>query len=168
MGVQIPRQWAGNRVSGPSADFVAHVNRTVTLSTILFFRTHHNQMACRSVFSNGNGIMEMVLAETLTGAPFQHTYTQSGVFPVQLTVVDNQGCSDSRTRQHAVTISRPSAKFESPDSLSCTGKPYGFVNQTTGIIRYILVFWRWAKYSCRAACPYLYTEGDYTVKLVAQ
>lgn len=154
------------RVNGPSADFMP-INPEVCTNTTIVFADSSQSDGLHPIqqwkWNYGDGA-----TETLTGAPFQHTYTKSGVFAVQLTVVDNLGCSDTRTRQHAVTISRPSARFESPDSLSCTGKPVRFINQTTG--NDPVYTWDFGDGQTTAAVQpaHIYKqEGDYTVKLVA-
>lgn len=154
------------RVNGPSADFIAINPEVCTNNTILFSDSSQSDglhPIQQWKWNYGDGI-----TETLTGAPFQHTYTQTGIFPVQLTVVDNLGCSDTRIRQHAVTISRPAAKFESPDSLSCTGKAVRFVNQTIGNNPVYTWYFGDGQSTAAVQPAHVYTqEGDYTVKLVA-
>ncbi len=154
------------KVNGPSADFSVINPEVCTNTTIVFADSSQSDGVHpiqRWTWNYGDGA-----TETLTGGPFQHTYSKSGIYPVQLTVVDNLGCSDTRTRQHAVTISRPAARFESPDSLSCTGKPVRFINQTTGNDPVYTWYFGDGQTTAAVQPAHIYQqEGDYTVKLVA-
>jgi gliding motility-associated-like protein len=154
------------RVNGPTADYTVINPEVCTHTTILFAdssRSDGTHPIQQWIWNYGDGNID-----TLTSGPFQHTYTQSGIYPVQLTVVDNLGCSDTRTRQQAVTISRPVAQFESPDTLSCTTKPIRFINQTTG--NSPVYTWDFGDGQTTSAVQPSHTystEGDYTIKLVA-
>jgi gliding motility-associated-like protein len=154
------------KVNGPSADFSVINPEVCTNTTIVFADSSQSDGVHpiqRWTWNYGDGA-----TETLTGGPFRHTYTQSGIYPVQLTVVDNLGCSDTRTRQHAVTISRPVTRFESPDTLSCTGKPVRFINQTTGNDPVYTWYFGDGQTTAALQPAHIYQqEGDYTVKLVA-
>lgn len=154
------------RVNGPVADFGV-INPEVCTNTTIHFADSSLSDGLHPIqqwaWSYGDGVKE-----TLSSAPFQHTYTQSGVFPVQLTVTDNLGCSDTRIVQHAVTVSRPVAEFVSPDTLSCTNKPIRFANQTTGNSPVYTWYFGDGQTTAAAQPTHNYTaEGDYTVKLVA-
>jgi gliding motility-associated-like protein len=154
------------RVNGPAADFGVINPEVCTNTTIHFADSSHSDglhPIQQWAWDYGDGAKE-----TLGSAPFQHTYTQSGVFPVQLTVTDNLGCSDTRIIQHAVTVSRPVVQFVSPDTLSCTSKPIRFTNQTIGNSPVYTWYFGDGQTTAAEQPTHNYTaEGDYTVKLVA-
>ena len=64
--------------------------------------------------------------------PGKHVYKASGEYTVSLSVVDAYGCADNITKANTIIIADPKAGFSSPDSLSCTGKPVQFINQSVG------------------------------------
>ena len=154
------------QVNGPTADFSVINPEVCTNTTILFAdssKSDGQHPIQQWKWNYGDGA-----TETLTSGPFQHTYTKSGIYPVQLTVVDNLGCADTRTMQYAVTISRPVVQFESPDTLSCTGKPVRFINQTTGNSPVYAWYFGDGQTTAATQPAHAYTqEGDYTIKLVA-
>lgn len=154
------------RVNGPTADFSV-LNPEVCTNTMVRFADSSVSDGQHPIqqwkWDYGDGI-----SESLSGSPFQHIFTKSGVYPVTLTVTDNRGCTDTRVRQHAVTISRPITGFESPDTSSCTAGPVRFINQTTG--NDPVYTWYFGDGQQTAAQQPAHTyllEGDYTVKLVA-
>ncbi len=69
---------------------------------------------------------------TLTAPPFQHLYSNQGLYSVSLKIMDNFGCTDSTSLSNALIISTPIAKYTSIDTLSCPGKPVKFQNQSIG------------------------------------
>lgn len=154
------------KVNGPVAGFSVINPEVCTNTTILFAdssKSDGEHPIQQWKWNYGDGV-----SETLTGGPFQHTYTRSGIYPVQLTVTDNIGCTDTRTIQHAVTISRPVVQFESPDTLSCTGKPVRFMNQTTGNSPVYTWYFGDGQTTAATQPAHAYLqEGDYTIKLVA-
>ncbi|HEY1115391.1 MAG TPA: PKD domain-containing protein [Chitinophagaceae bacterium] len=79
------------------------------------------------VWSYGDGALDS------TGAvPAPYLYKAAGEYTVSLHVVDAYGCADVITKNNTIIIADPKAAFSSPDSLSCTGKPVQFVNQSIG------------------------------------
>lgn len=154
------------RVNGPTADFSV-INPEVCINSIVQFADssvsdgQHAIQQWRWDYGDGQ-------TEILTGGPFRHNYTKSGLFAVRLTVTDVLGCSDTRLKQQAVTISTPVPNFMSPDTLSCTGGSVRFINQTTGSNP----VYRWdfgdGQTSAAQQPAHQYQqEGDYTVQLVA-
>ena len=118
------------RVTGPTANFSVPVKTGCLNSTIVFndLSASDGQSPVRQwAWKWGDGVVE-----TLTAPPFQHTYATAGNYPVQLKVTDQNGCTDSIIKSGSVLISRPTADFSSPDSLSCYNKPVRFVNQSAG------------------------------------
>jgi gliding motility-associated-like protein len=71
--------------------------------------------------------------DSLSAAPYQHSYAAAGTYAVSLTVVDTYGCRDTKTLPAAVLIAQPTAAFGVSDSLTCTGKTISFSNTSTGI-----------------------------------
>jgi gliding motility-associated-like protein len=70
---------------------------------------------------------------TATGqAPGPHSYAFQGIFPVKLSVIDNNGCSDSLTIPNYITVSIPVAKFSTDDSNYCPASNIKFNNLSTG------------------------------------
>jgi gliding motility-associated-like protein len=154
------------KVNGPTADFSVLNPEVCTNTTIRFAdssKTDGEHPIQQWTWNYGDGA-----TETLSGAPFQHLYTQSGVYPVQLTVKDNAGCTDTRLLQHAVTISRPVVQFVSPDTLSCTTQAIRFVNQTTGNNPVYTWYFGDGQTTAAEQPAHSYSSiGDYTIKLVA-
>jgi gliding motility-associated-like protein len=66
--------------------------------------------------------------------PPTHTYNTQGNFLVKLTVTDNMGCSDSLISTNVITVSLPSAKFNTSEDSSCPNapNPIRFTNTSTG------------------------------------
>jgi gliding motility-associated-like protein len=64
--------------------------------------------------------------------PMAHTYTANGSYSVNLTIRDTAGCLGFFTAANAVIISKPSAAFSSPDTVTCTNRPINFNNASTG------------------------------------
>ncbi|WP_276485193.1 PKD domain-containing protein [Paraflavitalea pollutisoli] len=154
------------QVYGPTADF-AVINPEVCINSTVHFADSSVSDGQHAIqqwrWDYGDGATEL-----LTGGPYQHNYNKSGLFAVKLTVTDELGCSDSRLKQQAVTISTPVPNFTSPDTLSCTGGAVRFVNQTTG--SHPIYRWDFGDGVTSAAQQPAHqykTEGDYTVKLVA-
>ena len=106
-------------------------------------------------------------SETLTAAPFEHTYGAPGSYTVKLKVTDSNGCADSTSLAASLIISKPTANFTSVDTLSCPGRPVRFVSQSTGP----LLTYKWSfgdNTSAVASNPsHAYnSDGTYSVKLV--
>ncbi|HEY0039688.1 MAG TPA: PKD domain-containing protein, partial [Flavisolibacter sp.] len=65
-------------------------------------------------------------------SPYQHSYGAAGNYTVSLVVSDSYGCTDISSRPAAVIISQPDADFNSPDTITCTGRPITFTNTSAG------------------------------------
>ncbi|TVR81554.1 MAG: PKD domain-containing protein [Chitinophagaceae bacterium] len=68
---------------------------------------------------------------TGSGENTSHTYTQNGVFTVTLEVEDDNGCVNNITYPDLIEVTFPSPAFTG-DTISCTGAPVSFNNQSTG------------------------------------
>jgi gliding motility-associated-like protein len=118
------------RVNGPVANFAPSVPGSCLNSAIVFTDSSTNDglnPIQQWIWEYGDGN-----TDTLTGPPFQHTYTAAGVYTVGLWVTDSKGCRDSVIKASSLIISRPEARFTSPDSVSCPNRPINFVNQSIG------------------------------------
>ena len=118
------------RVNGPTATFTSSVSGTC-LNSAVVFNDHSVSDGINAIksftWNYGDG-----KTETLSSAPFQHTYAAPGIFAVKLLVTDTLGCTDSFTISTALVISKPVAKFITPDTISCPSKPVQFTSQSTG------------------------------------
>lgn len=111
-------------------------------------------------FGDGNTV-------PFTAPPFFHNYITPGIFDVKLKVTDNKGCVDSILQTASVVVSKPTALFATPDTLSCPGKAINFVNSSTGPS----LTYKWnfgdATTSTDKNPVHFYTlDGNYTVQLI--
>lgn len=63
-------------------------------------------------------------------APYTHTFSDTGYFPVQLVVTDQTNCTD--TFSQTIQITSPIANFSGPDSFYCPGEPLAFIDSSQG------------------------------------
>lgn len=105
--------------------------------------------------------------DSLTTAPFQHTYQTTGSYLVKLKITDNQGCADSARLSGNIIVSQPLAQFNTADSLTCPGKQIHFNNQSTGLnLLYQWAFGDNAAVSSSQNPVHVYNaDGNYSVKL---
>ncbi|MDP5172833.1 MAG: PKD domain-containing protein, partial [Bacteroidia bacterium] len=61
-----------------------------------------------------------------------YTYTNPGLYNVQLTVLDSEGCQATISKSNYINPTFPNANFTSNDTISCPGAFITFVNQSTG------------------------------------
>jgi gliding motility-associated-like protein len=117
-------------VYGPAAGFTQDKDG-VCLGTTIQLRdasaSDGTNALVKWVWNYGDGTLDSTGA-----APQKHLYKASGEYTVSLSVVDAYGCVDNITKANTIIIADPKAGFSSPDSLSCTGKPVQFVNQSLG------------------------------------
>lgn len=117
----------------------------------------------KRIWNYGDGVIDSV-----SSAPFHHSYAQSGEYNVSLTVVDAFGCRDVATKTKAVIISRPDADFYSADSVSCVGKQVSFTNQSTGYdLKYQWVFGDGTISSVKDPLHQYASAGSYNINLIA-
>ncbi len=117
-------------VSGPTADFIPVDTGGCKNATIRF--TDLSTPAAtitqwRWVFGDGQ-------SQTFTSPPFTHQFSDTGILGVQLTVIDNQGCSDVANRPNLVRITSPRADFSSSNTLFCAGGDLQFKDSSSGYI----------------------------------
>ncbi|HSC39371.1 MAG TPA: PKD domain-containing protein, partial [Chitinophagaceae bacterium] len=114
---------------GPKAGFIVSPATVCAFTPVLFTDTSSSDGThpiTQWRWKYGDGV-----SDTLTAPPFEHSYSKAGLFTITLVVTDSKGCTDSVTRPRAVSISKPSPLFNSPDTLSCVNKPIRFINQTS-------------------------------------
>ncbi|TVR77751.1 MAG: PKD domain-containing protein [Chitinophagaceae bacterium] len=75
---------------------------------------------------------------TSTAETPTHTYQNPGVYTVVLTVTDTFGCTNSRTRNNYIRVTKPRPSFTLADSIYCLGQDIQFTNtsQTTNNATY--------------------------------
>jgi gliding motility-associated-like protein len=154
-------------VYGPTANFtVANPNICAQQTKAVFTNTSitdgiHN--ITTYVWNYGDNS-----TETLTGPPFEHTYTMVGNYNVSLKITDSYGCVDSITKQNIVSSTKPIANFTTNDTLSCPTKNITFINQSTPINNTATYVWNFGdQLSATEINPtHVYNaDGLYTVSL---
>jgi gliding motility-associated-like protein len=75
-----------------------------------------------------------------TGPQVNHTFSNTGRYPVSLKVTDSYGCTDERIKANFVSITNGKAMFTTTDTLSCIGAEVVFVDTSTGLISN----WEWS------------------------
>jgi len=70
--------------------------------------------------------------DSVATVPFIHVYGATGSYPVSLKVKDSYGCTDQISLPTNVVISHPNVSFQSPDTVSCTGRTIQFTNTSSG------------------------------------
>ncbi len=149
-------------VNGPTANFIAAspgacLNKTVSftdLSTPAGSITSWN-------FDFGDGTQQ-----NFNSAPFTHTYSQLGGYPVSVTVTDVAGCTDSHTLPARILVTDPSIGFRA-DTFYCPGSPLQFKDSSAGVgLSYLWTFGDGGTSTLQNP-QHSYPAGnnDYTVKL---
>ncbi len=112
-------------VNGPKANFGTSVTGTCA-NTAIVFNDSSSTDGLNAIqswqWNYGDGH-----TETLTGAPFEHVYTNRGNYIVSLKVTDAKGCADSFKLRSELSIKKLSSFFAAYDTVSCTNKQVGFV-----------------------------------------
>lgn len=108
--------------------------------------------------------------DTLTSAPFSHSYTTGGNYNVQLTVVDSYGCIDSVYKPSAVKVSQLQASFVSSDTLVCPSTSVQFTNNSVGAnITYNWSLGDGATSTSDTTITHAYaSQNTYTIKLAVK
>lgn len=117
-------------VGGPVAKFAPAVSGSCLNTSVQFTdssTTDGTHPITNWAWEYGDGI-----AETLTTAPFNHSYANAGNYTVKLRVTDNTGCSDSTIIATPLEISQPSADFVTTDTITCPNKSVNFTNHSSG------------------------------------
>ncbi|HRN79454.1 MAG TPA: PKD domain-containing protein [Ferruginibacter sp.] len=152
-------------VSGPTAAFEPDVPGTCSMAPIVFndqSTSDGTDPIVSWTWNYGDGVIE-----TLTTAPFIHTYNSPGNYTVELTVTDSEGCTDKAVTTTPVTVSRPRAAFNSPDSLTCPERTVRFMSNSSGpSLRFEWDFGDGNTSTLRNPIHSYLTDGTFDVKLV--
>ncbi|HMP22425.1 MAG TPA: PKD domain-containing protein, partial [Ferruginibacter sp.] len=152
-------------VGGPSAAFGIATPGSCRNTTVLFTDSsatdeNHPIVSWQWNYGDGN-------SATLGAAPFQHSYSNSGLYTISLKVTDSNGCSDSTTLSTPFEITEPKADFSVTDTVSCPGKPIHFTNQSSGkSLQYLWHFGDGGTATGENPEHSYSANGDYTVKLI--
>ncbi len=152
------------KVVGPKAAFAPATPGSCLNSAVTFndLSTTDGTHPLKNWYWNfGDGVND-----SLTSAPFQHMYSNSGVYSVSLKIKDSFGCTDSTSLSNALIISTPVANYISVDTLSCPGKPVIFQSQSTGnSLTYAWSFGDGGTSDLMNPVHVFMADGNYTVKL---
>lgn len=98
-----------------------------------------------------------------------HTYREGGQYNVRLTVTDENGCSNTRSRTQAVNIYFAKAAFATPDTLICPGAPIRWENKSSGNgMNYLWKFGDGTTSRDKTPDKTYQEEGTFTVSLQIQ
>jgi gliding motility-associated-like protein len=118
-------------VYGPTSSFISNVPAACLGNSTVLFTDGSTSDGIHPIikwtWNFGDGTID-----STSPPPYSHTYAASGVYVVTLTVKDNYGCTDLFTIPTSIVIAQPKANFDSPDTVSCVGKPIQFNNTSTG------------------------------------
>lgn len=115
------------RINGPDANFNAS-----NTSGCAGLTTTFNDL------TKGDGVHALVnwkweygdgTIENITAPPFQHVYSDTGTYSVNLVVTDASGCRDSVNKINIITTSKVIADFK-VDTATCPGKNITFINSS--------------------------------------
>lgn len=150
-------------VVGPTAGFSASGSGACRNSAITFNDLSTPTNIVQWTFDFGDGTVQ-----NFSGPPFQHSYSDTGVFIVRLTVRDNVGCTDTYTLPSLVWITRPTAKFSAERTTICPGANLQFRDSSLGSgLSYVWTFGDGGGSTLQNP-THVYGGADsiYTVKLV--
>lgn len=150
-------------VRGPEANFVVSSPEACPGTVVSFVdKSTANGSAIREwKWNYGDGNID-----TLSEGPFNHKYQEDGKYRVKLTVTDENGCSDSRSRANAVNIYIAKAEFSTPDTLVCPGESINWKNTSTGSgLKYLWDFGDGATSTEKVPSRAYRDEGIFTVSL---
>ena len=69
--------------------------------------------------------------QTYTSGPFTHSYNQTGIYSVSLSIKDNANCTDTILMPNSVIITSPKAAFRA-DTFYCPMSPLQFIDTSSG------------------------------------
>jgi gliding motility-associated-like protein len=104
----------------------------------------------------------------MTAPPFTHTFTDTGVYTIRLTVRDNAGCTSLYTLPDSVLITRPRSGFTANFLKVCPNVPVQFTDTSRG--RSLSWFWDLGDGTTSTlqnpTHTYSGSDSNYNVKLV--
>jgi len=152
-------------VFGPTALFTSSVQSAcVGNSSVLFTdasTSDGNHPIVQWIWNYADGTVD-----SISNAPFIHTYMLGGTYAVSLQVKDGYGCTNQYSLPTSIVIYQPKANFSSPDSLSCVNKPIHFIDASTGDnLTYLWQFGDGTSGTVSNPVHNYLNAGNYTVKL---
>lgn len=128
------------------------------------FTSHHPSNTIQWLWEFGDG-------ETATDSIVSHTYDQDGIYSIQLSVWDSNGCMGTLQKSDAIRLDPPLVAFEVNQEVVCPGTEIHFSDQTDTDLPIISWHWDFGD-GHQSAVPnpvhaYAYS-GEYTVKLVVE
>jgi len=112
----------------PIASFTASNLNPCLGSAVIFTNTSSSTTTCSWTFGDGS---------TSTAVSPTHTYADTGLYTVSLTVTDIHGCSNTATYPAYIHVNHPHASFYMDDSISiCPPLTVHFYNTSTGATFY--------------------------------
>ncbi|WP_166437266.1 PKD domain-containing protein [Niastella caeni] len=151
-------------VTGPFANFTASTPGGCKNAPITF--NDHSTTSGSLVkwtfnFDDGN-------TQSFTSAPFTHVYSDTGSYLPQLTVEDNQGCTDTYKLTDTIYVTTPKADFTSDYDTICPTSNVQFSDASFG--KGLTHFWDFGNGGTSTMKDPVYSYGgnnaNYTVKLV--
>ncbi|HYC28932.1 MAG TPA: PKD domain-containing protein, partial [Chitinophagaceae bacterium] len=117
-------------VSGPTAAFDAVDTGACKNSTVTFTDLSTPAGGLKQwKFDFGDGG-----SQTFMAPPFTHAYSDTGLFNIQLTITDNNGCTDAVTMNQFIRITSPKALFMAATTRFCQGGLLQFSDTSKGYI----------------------------------
>lgn len=151
-------------VTGPTANFKPATKGGCSNAKITFNDLTISSMGVKSwTFDFGDGN-----TQTFTAPPFTHTYTNTGMYVVKLTVTDNINCPDTYISPDTIVITRPTIGFKSDYTTICPKTDLTFTDTSSGDgLHYAWDFGDGVTSTVQSPVhQYTASSGSYTVKLV--
>ena len=115
-------------VGGPDALFDVSSKITCLPAMTTFIDKSTSTVGIKEyLFDFGDG-----LSEQFSTGPFSHTYLDTGLYNVQLTVTDVAGCSNVYTLPTPIQMANVNANFSKDTTIFCPGFPVNFTDSSTG------------------------------------
>jgi hypothetical protein len=118
-------------VNGPTAYFRTTSTAACAYSTVAFTDSSINDgrnQILQWIWNYGDGTID-----TLSHGNTTHFYARIGIYNVSLTVIDSRGCSHKVTKSNYVNISKPTALFNSIDTIACPNSVVHFTSNSIGL-----------------------------------
>jgi gliding motility-associated-like protein len=151
-------------VTGPTANFTPANKGGCINSTVSFNDLSTTAAGFKSwTFDFGDGN-----TQTFTAPPFNHTYADTGLFVVKMTVTDNNNCSHTYTSTDTIVITNPVAGFTGNYTTICPETDLTFTDTSAG--KGLTWYWDFGDgVTSTIQSPvhqYTATSGSFPVKLV--
>ncbi len=152
-------------VNGPTAAFNTSISNVCSNTTVNFsdasFSDGRNQLV-KWIWNFGDGVID-----TLTYGNAVHSYSTAGNYTIGLKVFDQFGCANTISKPNQISVSHPTAKFITTDSISCPNSTITFLNKSIGSgLTYNWNFGDGSNSTVKNPTHTYGTVGNYTVKLI--